>query len=205
MRAWRYSEAFGRRLAAAFATPFARAQAGTALITLWENPWDSTDPGHELELSWTELFAALAAPVPYRGRFRHPVWAPAIFSPRIRAIGNVRAGTALVLTFEHCTRLTPDTTRAALDPWHDYSGFAYSAVRPSERRTDLRVVLPLARWISEAEHRRLRAWARERCSTPFASAPLGLAAAYPLPSAWAGGPFLACELPGTRALDPSLP
>ena len=162
-----------------------------ALVTRWRSYRDIA--GASSTLTWPELFDELRTPREYRGDTDHPGWAP-ILCPTTRRDENVQALAALVLDYDGGTAI-----EAAIDVWHAFFGLLHTTRKHTSDAPRFRVVLPLSRHVTPAEHARLWAWAFERAKR--AGQALDTSTRNPsrfwyLPGTKPGGAFEAHELDG---------
>lgn len=157
------------------------------MISLFTSLTETHADAYDLE--WAEWLGRLAAeptavfvPGATRG------WSPVTFDPPSRALANVRAVHALVLDYDNGA-----TWDAVTSAWGQWLGLTYTTKSHGDTAAKgksgdcLRVVLPLARPVTVAEHARLWTWASRRSPTPLDKACKDASRFWYVPTAPPGG------------------
>jgi KaiC/GvpD/RAD55 family RecA-like ATPase len=126
-----------------------------ALVTCWRSYLDIS--GTSVDTTWVDFFAYMRKPRPYQGDREHPGWSPCRCEPPLRKDENVQALSALVLDCDG-----GGSIEGAREIWAPFYGFIHTTRKHSEASHRYRIVLPLSRHVTPAEHAKLWSWANAR-------------------------------------------
>jgi hypothetical protein len=98
--------------------------------------------------SWDELFAALSTAGEFLGKWEHPGWSPAEFSPLFREAAHVQTVSALCLDYDHGETIDGVVERLA----RLAGGFLHTSRSHTPEENRSRVVLPFTRPVSAFEY-----------------------------------------------------
>jgi hypothetical protein len=126
-----------------------------ALVTCWRSYLDIS--GTSVDTTWADFFAYMRKPRPYQGDREHPGWSPCRCEPPLRKDENVQALSALVLDCDG-----GGSIEGAREIWAPFYGFIHTTRKHSEASHRYRIVLPLSRHVTPAEHAKLWSWANAR-------------------------------------------
>ncbi len=116
-----------------------------AEVTMWNSLGDTS--GTTIRPTWGRLFDNLSVPVEFAGDMDHPGWSPATFAPCLRSAENVEMVSAMVLDYDGTS-----TIEAAAEVWAEYYGLIHTTRKHTPGAHRFRVILPLGRRVTPAEH-----------------------------------------------------
>lgn len=158
-------------------------------ITIW--PTYGSTHGRESAVAWDKFFGDLSEPIEFCGMDDHAGWSPALFATAGRKKDHVSCLTALVLDVDGGWSL-----QGAQEQLARYFGFIHTTKKHTEDIHRFRIILPLTRGVTPAEHAKIWQEFNARYPSRFDPACKDPNRFWYLPGVIDGGPYEVARLNG---------